>query len=145
MSNGYGALIVCVLGGASLWAGWHYNDIGAAYEKQTPRELSLIGTGIESKATEKGKLTYLVGNFVEKDTKRNFQYPITQQTFDQFAETASTLHQPIMGRPYVPRQPLLMEMNLAEKDIQPDKDKDGATGKSYLFFTLSFLLFLMLM
>lgn len=140
MSNGYGSLIVGVVGAASLLGAWHYYDIGDAYEKQIPRELSLIGTGVTSKATEKGQLTYLVGNFVENGTKREFKYPITQQTFDQYQETASTLHQPVMGRPYVPRQPLLMEMNLSEKDIQPDKSKDKKP-LSYLLFTLSALCF----
>lgn len=144
MSNGTGQLIAVIIAGASLWGGWHYYDIGEAYEAQSPRELSLIGTGIQKKETEKGTFSYLVGNFVDNKTKRDFTYPITQQTFDQYAETVNTLHQPVMGRPYVPRQPLRMEMNLAEKDIQPDKSKDKKPV-AYVLFALSALIFFMLM
>ena len=50
-----------------------------------------------------------------------------------------------MGHPYVPRQPLRMELNLSERDITPDKSKESALGYSIMLGILSALCFLILM
>lgn len=147
MSNndGWGPLVVGVVAMGATFGAWHYYDIHEAYTEQKPRELMLVGTGYEKKDTDKGQFSYLVGNFVEKETQNKFVYPITQQTFDQYAETVSTLREPVMGHPYVPRQPLRMELNLSERDITPDKSKESALGYSIMLGILSALCFLILM
>lgn len=144
MSNGWGQLIVIVVGAGSMFGAWHHYDKYDAYTKATPRELALIGTSYERKETEKGQLSYLVGNFVEKETKREFQYPITQQTFDQYQETAKEMRPPVMGRPYVPRPPLRMELNLSERDINPSADANGSLGLAILLGIISVLCFFIL-